>query len=67
MYTEIQKFTQWLRCKSPHASTHIHYANDLNLFFVWANKPPAAITISVWDTCYIASQTSCVYTMFKGL
>ncbi len=50
MYTEAQKFTQWLWCKSPHTSTHIHYSNDLKLFFVWANKPPAAITISDVDT-----------------
>ncbi len=49
MYTEIQKFTQWLRCQSPHASTHIHYSNDLKLFFAWANKSPVAITVSDVD------------------
>lgn len=50
MYSELTKFNQWLRCKSPHTSTHIHYANDLKLFFTWANKLPTEITVSDVDT-----------------
>ena len=42
MYQEITQFTRWLRCKSPHTSTHRHYTSDLKLFFTWANQPPAA-------------------------
>ena len=53
MYVEIQKFTRWLRCKSPHSSTHCHYTSDLKLFFTWANKPPAVIIVSDVDA-YIA-------------
>jgi site-specific recombinase XerD len=44
MVPEIVQFGKWLRRKSPHASTHIHYSNDLKLFFAWADKPPAEIT-----------------------
>jgi site-specific recombinase XerD len=50
MHVEIQKFIQWLRCKNPHTSTHIHYGNDLELFFAWVNKSLAAITVSGVDT-----------------
>ncbi len=57
MHTEVQKFIQWLRCKSPHTSTHIHYGNDLKLFFTWANKPPAVITVSDVDTYITHCQT----------
>lgn len=45
MLSEIEQFHKWLRRKSPHASTHIHYVNDLELFFAWADKPPADITL----------------------
>ena len=47
--TQIQKFTQVLTCKGPHTRTHIHYRNDLQLFFAWANKPPVVITVSDVD------------------
>lgn len=47
MFTEVQKFVQSLRCKNPHTSTYVHYGNDLKLFFIWANKPPAAIFLTV--------------------
>jgi len=45
MLAEIEQFDKWLRRKSPHATTPIHYVSDLKLFFAWANKPPAAITV----------------------
>lgn len=41
MIPEIERFAKWLRRKAPHASTHIHYANDMELFFAWAGKLPA--------------------------
>jgi site-specific recombinase XerD len=44
MLPEIEKFQKWLRRKSPHASTHIHYASDVRLFFAWAGKSPGDIT-----------------------
>ena len=45
MLPEIRRFNKWLRRRSPHATTHIHYTNDLKLFFIWADKSPSAITI----------------------
>lgn len=44
MLTEIVQFQQWLRRRSPHASTPLHYKNDLELFFAWSGKPPGQIT-----------------------
>ena len=32
MYPEFKQLSQWLRCKNPHSSTHIHYASDLKFF-----------------------------------
>jgi site-specific recombinase XerD len=49
MVSEVTRFNKWLRRKSPHATTHIHYTNDLKLFFAWANKPPDAITVADVD------------------
>jgi site-specific recombinase XerC len=45
MFPEIEQFKKHLWRQSPHTSTHRHYASDLRLFFAWADKPPAAITI----------------------
>jgi site-specific recombinase XerD len=45
MLSEIVRFSKWLLRRSPNASTHIHYKNDLNLFFKWADKSPAGITV----------------------
>ena len=45
MLPEIAQFGKWLRRKSPQASTHVHYTNDLRLFFAWTGKPPSAITL----------------------
>jgi len=44
MLTEIAQFQQWLRRRSPHATTHIHYTNDLQLFFRWSRKAPNEVT-----------------------
>lgn len=44
MLTEIAQFQQWLRRRSPNASTHIHYTNDVQLFFAWFDKPINAVT-----------------------
>jgi site-specific recombinase XerD len=42
---EIEDFQKWLRRKSPYASTHLHYASDLRLFFAWIEKPPDEIGV----------------------
>lgn len=49
MLAEVQDFNKWLRRKSPQATTPIHYTNDLLLFFQWANKAPAQITVGEID------------------
>jgi site-specific recombinase XerD len=49
MLPEIERFNKWLRRRSPHATTHIHYTNDLQLFFTWADKSPSAITLQDID------------------
>ena len=45
MLPELLRFNKWLRRRSPHTTTHRHYANDLELFFAWAGKPPNQITL----------------------
>jgi len=45
MYPKVTKFNQWLRCQYPQSTTAVHYTSDVRLFFTWANKPPAQITI----------------------
>jgi site-specific recombinase XerC len=49
MLPEIDRFNKWLRRKSPHTTTALHYTSDLNLFFAWADKPPNAITLCEVD------------------
>jgi hypothetical protein len=44
MLPEIERFSKWLRCRSPYATTHIHYTSDVRLFFAWTEKSPNAIT-----------------------
>jgi len=56
MLAEIERFDKWLRRKSPHTTTPIHYVNDLKLFFAWANKPPSAITVRDVDAFIEHSQ-----------
>jgi site-specific recombinase XerD len=45
MLPEIEQFQKWLRRRAPQTSTHIHYINDLELFFAWASKQVAEITV----------------------
>ena len=45
MLPEVHRFGKWLRRKNPHATTQVHYLSDLKLFFIWAEKPPHAITL----------------------
>ena len=49
MLPDVLEFSKWLRRTSPGAVTFRHYVNDLKLFFAWANKPPAAITLTDVD------------------
>ena len=49
MLPEIETFQKWLRRKNPHSSTPVHYISDLKLFFDWAQKPVAAITVREVD------------------
>jgi site-specific recombinase XerC len=53
MFPEIERFNKWLRCRSPHTTTHVHYTSDVKLFFAWANQSPSAITCHDVDA-YIA-------------
>jgi site-specific recombinase XerD len=39
MLPEISQFQQWLRRRSPHSSTAVHYSSDVTLFFIWLDKP----------------------------
>jgi hypothetical protein len=45
MLAEVELFAKWLRRKSPHTTTVVHYTNDLALFFAWIDKPPDRITL----------------------
>ncbi|MCD4672769.1 MAG: tyrosine-type recombinase/integrase [Anaerolineaceae bacterium] len=45
MLPEIQAYQKWLRRRSPHASTPIHYGSDLKLFFKWLDKPIDQVTV----------------------
>jgi site-specific recombinase XerC len=56
MLPEIELFHKWLRRKSPHTTTAVHYVNDLELFFAWRNKPPDQITLHDVDAFIEHSQ-----------
>ena len=56
MLPEIESFAKWLRRKSPHTTTVVHYTNDLQLFFAWADKPPNQITLRDVDAFIEHSQ-----------
>ncbi len=45
MLSEIARFKKWLRRKAPHATTPVHYGNDLELFFIWLRKRPKDVTV----------------------
>ncbi len=49
MLPEIERFRKWLKRKAPYASTHLHYTNDLELFFSWVRKPPNAVKVQDID------------------
>jgi RHS repeat-associated protein len=36
MFPQAERFDRWPRHRSPHTVTHVHYTNDLKLFFAWA-------------------------------
>lgn len=57
MLAEIDQFQQWLRRRSPHASTHIHYTNDLDLFFRWCGKPCSEVAPADIDSFIEHSRT----------
>jgi len=56
MLPEIEWFHKWLRRKSPHTTTAVHYVNDLELFFAWSDKPPQQITLREIDAFIEHSQ-----------
>ncbi len=56
MLAEIESFAKWLRRKSPHTTTAVHYTNDLKLFFAWIDKPPNTITLRDVDAFIEHSQ-----------
>jgi len=57
MLPEIVRFNKWLRRRSPNAATHVHYTNDLELFFAWLDKPPNEITLRDIDAYIEHCQT----------
>jgi site-specific recombinase XerD len=69
MVPEVQRFGKWLRRKSPHTTTQIHYLSDLKLFFAWADKPPQAITLHDVDAYieYAQAQGHAVATVNRRL
>ena len=56
MLSEIEQFDKWLRRKSPHTTTRVHYTSDVRIFFAWADKPPTAITVRDVDAFLEHSQ-----------
>jgi site-specific recombinase XerC len=56
MLAEVESFAKWLRRKSPHTTTVVHYTNDLELFFAWIDKPPQQITLRDVDAFIEHSQ-----------
>ena len=56
MLPEIQHVQKWLRRKAPHASTYLHYTNDLKLFFAWLNKDPNQVIVKDLDAFIEHSQ-----------
>jgi site-specific recombinase XerD len=57
MLPEIVRFNKWLRRRSPNATTHVHYTNDLELFLNWLSKPPNEITLRDVDAFIEHCQT----------
>ena len=57
MLPEVALFVRWLKRRSPQASTPIHYASDLKLFFAWLQKPCMDVKVQDIDLFIEASQT----------
>ncbi|MBI5032086.1 MAG: site-specific integrase [Chloroflexi bacterium] len=57
MLPEVERFGKWLRRRNPHASTHIHYTSDLELFFTWLDKPLTQVSVTDIDRFIEHSQT----------
>jgi site-specific recombinase XerD len=57
MLPEIERFQKWLRRKAPNTSTHIHYTNDIALFFSWLSKGSGEVTVRDVDTFIEHSQS----------
>jgi site-specific recombinase XerD len=53
---EGESFKKWLKRKFPHTSTARHYANDLDLFFIWASKPLTEVSVQDIDRFIESSQ-----------
>ena len=56
MLPEVASFSNSLRRRNPRTSTALHYANDLELFFAWADKPPTSVTLRDIDRYIEACQ-----------
>jgi len=56
MLSELVTFRNWLRRRSPHASTHRHYIYDLVRFFDWCDKPPNAVSVRDVDAFVLHCQ-----------
>lgn len=69
MLSELLRFNKWLRRRSPTASTHIHYTNDLELFFAWSKKPPNEIWLTDIDAYieYCQRQSHAIATINRRL
>lgn len=59
MWPEIGRFHKWLRCRNPQTSTRVHYTSDVQLFFAWAGKPPASITLRDVDAYACTERSEC--------
>jgi len=57
MLPEVERFGKWLRRRNPHATTHIHYTSDLELFFTWLDKPLTQVSVTDIDRFIEHSQT----------
>jgi site-specific recombinase XerD len=57
MLSKIERFSKWLRRKSPQATTCSNYTRDLKLFFGWIKKPPDSITVQDIDAYIEHCQT----------
>lgn len=45
MLPEVERFSKWLRRKSPNSSTYVHYTGDVRRFFLFLDKPPDQVSV----------------------